>query len=397
MPPSTKVQMSNIASHLVVAAQQCLTDPEPVARIEAWWEGFSQAIGSLSTERDTFPSGFGATLVAELQQYKNYAVPLLQNGKLRLDNLPNAPRLDDGLCHANESLRQHLPIFADRLQYLIDCREAKMHLAQLDEAWRNHLYTMFPSARTVTTDMQAYTLRHFGPVATAADDAIFRFRYWTRAGRRRVCHVLKLLETDFHDKGERALVLNVHKPLVQAIDWAKQHTQAIERERRRQVTAVFEALRAACLAYRPSPFTHGGETHFQGLSEHDTHAARELGHIQFDAFASHARPLVLHGLQVWDQTGYEDVFKALQEVVESVSEYGGTALESPDDNHVPAAIRAADARVDQSHTSRPHSPAHSHPSTSYSLGQLHRRQQVIYGVSQAAFARRLAARGMRSF
>ncbi|GAA6024805.1 hypothetical protein JCM10207_009286 [Rhodosporidiobolus poonsookiae] len=32
-----------------------------------------------------------------------------------------------------------------------------------------------------------------------------------------------------------------------------------------------------------------------------------------------------------------------------------------------------------------------------SLGQLHHRQQVIYGVSQPAFARQLAARGMRSF
>ncbi|GAA6007316.1 hypothetical protein JCM10207_001585 [Rhodosporidiobolus poonsookiae] len=36
-------------------------------------------------------------------------------------------------------------------------------------------------------------------------------------------------------------------------------------------------------------------------------------------------------------------------------------------------------------------------STSNSLGQLHHRQQDIYGVSQPAFARQLAARGMRSF
>ncbi|GAA6022406.1 hypothetical protein JCM10207_004756 [Rhodosporidiobolus poonsookiae] len=33
----------------------------------------------------------------------------------------------------------------------------------------------------------------------------------------------------------------------------------------------------------------------------------------------------------------------------------------------------------------------------HSLGQLTRRQQDIYGISQPAFARQLAARGMRSF
>ncbi|GAA6007286.1 hypothetical protein JCM10207_001571 [Rhodosporidiobolus poonsookiae] len=38
-----------------------------------------------------------------------------------------------------------------------------------------------------------------------------------------------------------------------------------------------------------------------------------------------------------------------------------------------------------------------HANTAHSLGQLHRRQQRIYGVSQTSFARQLAAQGMRSF
>ncbi|GAA6022823.1 hypothetical protein JCM10207_001415, partial [Rhodosporidiobolus poonsookiae] len=123
---------------------------------------------------------------------------------------------------------------------------------------------------------------------------------------------------------------------------------------------------------------------------------------------------VAQSLPLWNQAHREAVVQALETLDEMVkADPDGVALTLTLGAHNPLhhALEAAHAHFaaqlarETTAAARrasppplpPSGPSSSLPGSANSLGQLHHRQRRIYNVSQANFARQLAARGMRSF
>ncbi|GAA6024814.1 hypothetical protein JCM10207_009290 [Rhodosporidiobolus poonsookiae] len=216
------------------------------------------------------------------------------------------------------------------------------------------------------------------------------------AARVELIELLELLVDEIKVYGPQAVEAWLRiNPWEFAADEAKQLRRqkeaVLHRQRHKQAEDAFARLCTSTLAWHPLHAESMAAPPIPNLSVEDS---RRRGKRQYDSFAGATQRSVSEGIKRWDSIGWKLVYAALYHLEAAVQKYGGAAFDEKVGQDADHRI-SAHSRSPEGHHRRRSSSAG--PSTSRSLGQLHHRQQRIYGVSQPAFARQLAARGMRSF